>query len=112
MNQQVTFFSDGGDDVRDLPLYLNPQAEHWLDWFYIAMRTTVLRQQAKGLRVCDYLKPSTADATLESIRWYLWHGNVFRALQETETLTWDLACAEELSTNGRKLAKALDEFAT
>jgi hypothetical protein len=24
MNQQVTFFTDGGDDVRELPLYLNP----------------------------------------------------------------------------------------
>lgn len=30
MNQQVTFLSDGGDNVRDLPLYLNPQAEHIL----------------------------------------------------------------------------------
>ena len=27
-NQQVTFLSDGGDTVRDLQLYLNPQAEH------------------------------------------------------------------------------------
>jgi hypothetical protein len=41
-NQQVTFLSDGGDDVRDLPLYLNPQAEHLLDWFHITMRLTVL----------------------------------------------------------------------
>ena len=28
MNQQVTFLSDGGDTVRELQLYLNPQAEH------------------------------------------------------------------------------------
>jgi len=27
-NQQVTFVTDGGDDVRELPLYLNPHAEH------------------------------------------------------------------------------------
>ena len=27
MNQQVTFFTDGGEDVRDLPANLNPQAE-------------------------------------------------------------------------------------
>ena len=32
MNQQVTFLSDGGDNVRELQLYLNPQAEHLLDW--------------------------------------------------------------------------------
>ncbi len=35
MNQQVTFLSDGGDTVRELPLYLNPQAEHILDWFHL-----------------------------------------------------------------------------
>ena len=33
-NQQVTFLSDGGDTVRDLQLYLNPNAEHLLDWFH------------------------------------------------------------------------------
>jgi hypothetical protein len=31
-NQQVTFLSDGGDTVRDLQMYLNPNAEHILDW--------------------------------------------------------------------------------
>ena len=32
-NQAVTFITDGGDDARDLPLYLNAEAEHLLDWF-------------------------------------------------------------------------------
>ena len=49
-NQQVTFLTDGADDVRDLPLYLNPPAEHLLDWFHVTMRLTVLTQLAKGLR--------------------------------------------------------------
>ena len=49
MNQQITFLSDGGDTVRDLQLYLNPHAEHLLDWFHLAMRLTVLQQTAKGL---------------------------------------------------------------
>jgi hypothetical protein len=35
MNQQVTFLSDGGDDVRQIQPYLNPEAEYWLDWFHI-----------------------------------------------------------------------------
>jgi hypothetical protein len=30
-NQQVTFLSDGGDTVRELPMYLHPEAEHILD---------------------------------------------------------------------------------
>ena len=48
-NQQVTFLSDGGETVRDLPLYLNPHSEHVLDWFHITMRLTVLGQQTKGV---------------------------------------------------------------
>jgi hypothetical protein len=35
LNQQMTFLSDGGDTLRDLQLYLNPQAEHLLDWFHV-----------------------------------------------------------------------------
>jgi len=49
MNQQVVFLSDGGDDVRDLQMYLNPEAEHYLDWFHVTMRLTVMGQYAKGL---------------------------------------------------------------
>ena len=49
MNQQITFLSDGGDTVRDLQLYLNPQAEHLLDWLHLSMRLTVMQQTAKGL---------------------------------------------------------------
>ena len=49
MNQAVTFLSDGGDTVRDLQMYLNPQAEHLLDWFHISMRLTVMSQLAKSI---------------------------------------------------------------
>ena len=30
-NQQVTFSTDGGEDIRDIPCDLNAQAEHLLD---------------------------------------------------------------------------------
>src|SRR4029079_2549152 len=49
MNQQVTFLTDGGEDVRELPRYLNPQAEHVLDWFHLTVRLTVMGQLAKSL---------------------------------------------------------------
>ena len=49
MNQQVTFLSDGGDDVRQIQQYLNPEAEYWLDWFPITMGITGMKQMAKGL---------------------------------------------------------------
>jgi hypothetical protein len=47
MNQLVTFLSDGADTVRDLQLYLNPNAEYIIDWFHITMRITVMCQMAK-----------------------------------------------------------------
>ena len=48
-NQLVVFLTDGGEDIRDLPCYLNPQAEHYLDWFDITMRLTVLGQMTRSL---------------------------------------------------------------
>ena len=49
-NQQITFLTDGGEHIRDLPLYLNPQSEHLLDWFHITMRITVMANMGKSLR--------------------------------------------------------------
>ena len=49
-NQQVTFLTDGGEDIRDLPCYLNPQAEHLLDWLHITMRITIMTNVAKSLQ--------------------------------------------------------------
>ncbi|EDX82680.1 hypothetical protein S7335_981 [Synechococcus sp. PCC 7335] len=70
-NQQVTFFSDGGDTVRDLQLYLNPQAEHLLDWFHITMRITAMNQMAKGVNYHYNWQQEDILKTLESIKWYL-----------------------------------------
>jgi hypothetical protein len=110
MNQQVTFLSDGGDTVRDLQFYLNPQAEHVLDWFHVTMRLTVMGQMAKSLRA-EESPVITADTVeqLERLKWYLWHGNVFRALQIVDELQMDME-AIEYSGEKRKLLKALREF--
>jgi len=95
-NQQVTFLTDGGDDVRELPLYLNPQAEHLLDWFHITMRLTVLSQMAKGVRSRDNPNLSTDLAEeLERLKWYLWHGNVFLARQTIRYLQLDADCGDD-----------------
>ena len=111
MNQQVTFFSDGGDTVRDLQLYLNPQAEHLLDWFHVTMRITVMTQMAKGVTLPDDWPDKDIGLDLESIKWYLWHGNVFRALQEIEWLADSLYIEETASKHG-KLFKKVEEFKT
>ena len=87
MNQAVTFLSDGGDTVRDLQLYLNPQAEHLLDWFHISMRLTVMSQLAKSIEADDQPNLSAEiEKDLKRLKWNLWHGNVHKALQIVKDL--------------------------
>jgi len=111
MNQAITFLSDGGDTVRDLQLYLSPLAEHLLDWFHITMRITVLRQQLKELiTVAPDHDLEQLDDELERVKWYLWHGNVFRALQVLEGVQWELEDLDDEVRASRKLARAVAEF--
>ena len=110
-NQQVTFLSDGGDTVRELPMYLHPEAEHLLDWFHIAMRVTVMGQMAKGLTARASSDASgDIEKQLERVKWYLWHGNVFRSLQGLEELAMDLDDLEPVTEGLKKLRKAVHEF--
>ena len=119
-NQQVVFLSDGGEDVRNLQFCLNPQAEHLLDWFHVTMRLTVLTQTAKGLPEMvgegegQQLLRSEVLKALESIKWYLWHGNVFQALRHLQFVEMDLegAAFENQEETTRKLLKAVEEFST
>jgi hypothetical protein len=120
MNQQLTFLSDGGDTVRDLQLYLNPQAEHLLDWFHMAMRLTVLQQTAKGLPQTTsdgeeiYILRDEVVRSLERLKWSLWHGSVYKAFQKLADLEMDLDVAVASTGDGtaRKLLKAVEEFHT
>jgi hypothetical protein len=105
-NQQVTFLTDGGADVRDLPLYLNPQAEHLIDWFHITMRLTVMNQMARGL---EDKAGAEASRQLERLKWFLWHGTTFRARQVVGDLEIDLD-VDDAGPGRRKLVKALAEF--
>jgi hypothetical protein len=120
LNQQITFLSYGGDTVRDLQFYLNPQAEHLLDWFHVAMRLTVLQQTAKGLPQTTsddegtYHIREPVRRSLERLKWFLWHGNVYQALQVVQSAVTDLEVVVATSGDGmaRKLLKAVEEFQT
>jgi hypothetical protein len=100
-NQQLTFFSDGGDTVRRLPEYLHPAAEHVLDWFHLTMRLTVLQQCARGLSVlaatrvrdpedAESAEEESLERQVESTKHYLWHGNTSKALERLGWLGDDL----------------------
>ena len=118
-NQQVTFLTDGGEDIRDLPLYLNAQAEHLLDWFHLTMRITVMANMAKSLRPPppDRESPDEPPADLaneigtqlQRLKWFCWHGNVFRALQTIDDLIFDLDITEPYPEQAR-LLNAVREF--
>src|SRR5256714_13119877 len=84
MNQAVTFLTDGGDTVRDLTEGHSPQSSHILDWFHITMRLTVLHQIAKGVSV--ECKGEKFEEELERVKWFLWHSNVYKALQVLDGL--------------------------
>jgi hypothetical protein len=127
MNQRVVFLSDGGDTVRSLPTYLSPESEHYLDWFHITMRLTVLGQMTKGLALDrnsaaeqggqpqseEHEEDPTAgeiQRQLESVKWYLWHGNVYAALRAIQDLREDLKAGAKGSEIQRKLGRAVREF--
>jgi hypothetical protein len=119
-NQQVAFLSDGGEDVRHVQLYLHPDAEHLLDWFHLTMRVTVLKQMAKGLPEIvgegddQYALRPRVLRDLESLKWYLWHGNVFQGLNELQGLEMDLegATFDTTDETARKLLKGIKELHT
>lgn len=111
-NQQVVFLSDGGDSVRNLQEYIHPYSEHWIDWFHITMRITVLLQQVKGLEGEQPELGQEVARELNSIKHFLWHGNTFQALQRLESLLINLEFPETPSDLTRKMAKVLGEFQT
>lgn len=111
-NQQITFLSDGADNVRDLQYMMYPESEHILDWFHLTMRLTVLNQFAKGLTKTDLTQGNEVKKHLESIKWYLWHGNVKEALSDLEEC-YVLCFDDELKyRNRKKLANHLNDLDT
>jgi hypothetical protein len=119
MNQQIEFLSDGGDTVRDVQLSLSPEADHLLDWFHIAKRLTTMPQSAKGLPDTmgeEETLPLRDEVVrqLERTKWFLWHGNVFRAMKVLTSIIFDLDMAswEREDAKIGKLCKAVQDFYT
>jgi hypothetical protein len=83
------------------------------------MRLTVLQQTAKGLPLTvqdeddTYVLRNAVVRELERLKWFLWHGNVYRAGQVVQSVEMDLDVAAALGDRiARKLLKAVEEFHT
>ena len=110
-NQDVTFLTEGGEEVRALTELVTPEAEHVLDWFHITMRLTVLSQYARGVAHHDEAKGARLLASVESIKWLLWHGNQCRAGEEIAFLENDVDGLAMHDPHLNKVGRAAHEFA-
>ena len=84
------------------------------------MRLTVMQQTAKSLpettrdEEMTYEVRAPVTKELDRLKWFLWHGNVYQALQVIQSVEGDLEVAVATSGDGtaRKLLKAVEEFHT
>jgi len=111
-HQQVVFLWDGGEDVRRVQTYLHPNSEHWIDWFHITMRITVLQQQSKSMQgEANNVKAAAGwPKQIDSVKHLLWHGNVAEALERMADMLLDLEIIRTRSAAAEKLAAGLTEF--
>ncbi len=109
-NQDVTFLTDGGEELRALTEFVTPESEHVLDWFHITMRITVLSQYARGVAQHDDAAGKSLLTELERVKRLLWHGNQYRAGQTIGFFLDDVDALEVDYPNLSKFARAAQEF--
>ena len=91
---------------------MQPGSEHWIDWFHITMRVTVLQQQTKTL-TAEAGRAETGAAIakrIDSVKHLIWHGNVVEALDRLHDLLLDLSLIRAHSAAAEKLASGMTEF--
>jgi hypothetical protein len=98
--------------VRNLQLYMSPEAEHILDWHHVTMRLTVLDQYGKGLVHCDPVLSASIRDKIDRLKWSLWHGNVYKALKKIDDIESLIYNFEETYPKFKQLVKAVEEFRT
>ena len=110
-NQDITFLTDGGDEIKALTELISPCGEHVLDWFHIAMRLTVLGQYARGVAQLEEADGKRLLDDLGRLKWRLWHGDIHRALEELGGLEDEVDGLELAYPNLGRFRRAMHEFA-
>ena len=94
-NQSVEIFTDGAAILRSLTSYLSAESTHILDWFHLTVCLTVPHQYARGVAQVDAAGEKAIQECLQSIKWYLWHGNAERAAERIMELDDILATHQD-----------------
>lgn len=119
-DQLVTFLTDGADDLAGFCEHMNHTAEHVLDWFHIAMRFTIISNTVTNVAwtasLDDCEDADTCDRLVEQMRvdigrakWFLWHGNHYRALQVLDDVAFILQSCDPTLMHA-KATKLLGEL--
>ncbi|MEJ7801424.1 MAG: ISKra4 family transposase, partial [Ilumatobacter sp.] len=122
-DQLVTFLTDGADDLASFCEHMNHTAEYVLDWFHIAMRFTVLSNTATNVAwttddddndgddadICDRLVEEMR-ADIGRAKWFLWHGNHYRALQVLDDATETLHYCDDTTARTKSLKMIVELF--
>ena len=111
-DRNITFLTDGADNVRNLAVDMSPYANHLLDWFHLTMHLTVLGRYPEGLK---HHNPKQADeiaGRLDKIKWCLWHGKTDKALRRIHALADDLEKIETGYPNMKRFIRKTGELHT
>ena len=109
MTEEVTFLTDGADNVRKLAIDMSPCAQHLLDWFHLSMRMQNLSQYTDGLKHHD---PKDAADRVERIKWCLWHGKTDEALRRIRVLADDLTKIDTAYARMKRFVRKAGELHT
>jgi hypothetical protein len=110
--QDLTFLSDGGETVRNLPVQLYPEATHLIDWFHLTLRVTVLSQYVKGLIRLNREVGEGIQKMLERVKWLLWHGKVDKAVDRLQNLNQHIDHFADSYPRFPQLKSAVQKFRT
>ncbi len=80
-------------------------------WFHITMRLTVLGQYARGVAQHDEAKGKDLLASLDRIKWLLWHGNQISAKETIGFFEDDVGELDVDYPNLNKFVQSAHEFA-
>ena len=112
MTDEMTFLTDGADNVRNLALDMSPSAQHLLDWFHLTMRLTVLIRYTKGLKHYDPKEAAALASRLKRIKWCLWHGKTDEALRRIRLLARDLGKVDTAYPKMKRFVRKTAELHT